>query len=139
MINKGIKGPIFVSIGDSEQLATFLENNPKIPTQSILVDNLGLKAYKSLGFEKIGENPKNAIKGTLNMKMPTNINFKEYLKTVQNDFNSRSKNDFKERVPSLAQLGGTIAVNKNNIVFFYEEGVPGDNANPLEVLKSLES
>jgi hypothetical protein len=30
MRSSGIKGPVFISIGEGDQLKTFLDNNPKI-------------------------------------------------------------------------------------------------------------
>jgi hypothetical protein len=47
-------------IGD--QLKTFLEANPKMPKDLMLVDDYSFNAFKEMGFGKIGENPELAIK-----------------------------------------------------------------------------
>jgi hypothetical protein len=36
------------------------------------------------------------------------------------------------------RLGGTFAINKNNIIYAYEDGVPGDHPKPSEVLKAFD-
>jgi hypothetical protein len=47
-------------VGD--QLKTFLEANPKMPKDLMLVDDYSFNAFKEMGFGKIGENPELAIK-----------------------------------------------------------------------------
>ena len=51
-----VRGPIFVSIGSVDKLKLFLEKNPKIPADQILVDDYEHKSYKqTMGFERFDE------------------------------------------------------------------------------------
>ena len=65
-----IQGPCFVSIGNSAKLSAFLENNPNINRDYVLVDDDSLRAYNSVGFGSIGENKELTIKGTAKMQAP---------------------------------------------------------------------
>ena len=51
-----VRGPIFVSIGSVDKLKLFLEKNPKIPADRILVDDYDHQSYKeTMGFERFDE------------------------------------------------------------------------------------
>lgn len=125
-----ISGPILISLGDQEKLDKFLENNPKVPRNLLLLDDYSLNAYNALGFGKIAENKEMAKAGTKNMQAPS-LGFKEwitYFKTVGGLAKGLTKD-------AALQIGGTFVIEGNNFLFFDEEGVPGDYPKPKEVLK----
>lgn len=55
MSGAGIRGPFFVSIGDSDKLNVFLDNNPNVPRKNLFVDDYSFKAYKSVGFGSLND------------------------------------------------------------------------------------
>lgn len=130
-----IAGPVFISIGEGDQLKIFLENNPKIPKDLMLVDDYSLESFNSVGFGKIGENAELAKKGSKNLSLP-NLKpgrFMSYLKNVgQLSPVPKNAKTFPEGV---LRLGGTFGVNGSDIVYLYEDGVPGDHPIPSDVLE----
>ena len=112
----------------------FLENNPKIPKDLMLVDDYNFNAFNSVGFGKIGENAELAVKGTKNLKAPnlTFGRFFSYLKNVSKL--APIPKDVKGIPEGVLRLGGTFGVNGDDVVYLYEDGVPGDHPNPADVL-----
>lgn len=100
----------------------------------MLVDDYSFEAFNGVGFGKIGENQELAIKGTKNMKAPalTPGRFFSYLKSV-GKLAPIPKN-VKGIPEGVVRLGGTFGINGNEIVYLYEDGVPGDHPIPSEVL-----
>jgi hypothetical protein len=139
MRRKGIAGPVFISIGEGDQLQTFLEKNPYIPPELMLVDDYSFAAYNGAGLGRIAERRDLAVKGTRQMKPPS-LRPKQWLAYIRNfaklspipkDFNMRS-------VPEgVTRLGATFGVVGNQVIYVYEDGVPGDHPDPLEVIKSF--
>lgn len=140
MRETGIAGPVFISIGDASKLSLFLELNPEAPKDLFLVDGYTFDAYKTIGFGTIGQDRMNTIKGTRKMKFPL-FGFRTIRKYLANVIKlspikpgARGKERFPEGV---TRLGGTIAVDGNDIKFVYEDGVPGDFPSPPDVLDKL--
>ena len=134
----GIVGPIFITIGESDQLQMFLEKNPKIPKELIFVDQPTLESYNAMGLGKMFENKELTKKGGKNFKAP-NLTFNEwknYLTSVGKVMPAGSNEDVLLKV---SKLGATYAINKKNIVYVYEEGVPGDNPDIKEVLAIIKN
>jgi hypothetical protein len=111
-----------------------LENNPKIPQDLMLVDDYSFEAFNSVGFGKIGENADLAVKGTKNMKAPslTAGRYFAYFKSV-GKLAPIPKN-VKGIPEGVLRLGGTFGINGKEVVYLYEDGVPGDHPIPSEVL-----
>lgn len=124
----------FLPVGD--QLKLFLENNPKIPAELMLVDDYSFEAFNGAGFGKIGENAELAVKGTKNMKAPALSfgRFMSYFKSV-GKLAPIPKN-VKGIPEGVLRLGGTFGVDGKKVVYLYEDGVPGDHPIPYEVLSS---
>jgi hypothetical protein len=123
-----------VSIGEGDQLSLFLEKNPKVPKELMLVDDYSFAAYNRIGLGKIGDDPRLAIKGTKNMKAP-NVS-REYLSNAMKLAPIPKKFSFK--IPEgVTRLGGTFGVDGNKMVYLYEDGVPGDHPNPADVLAAF--
>ncbi len=80
----GISGPCFISIGDSEKLEIFFNNNPKIDRNNFLIDGYSLSAYNAVGFKNIMDDQAQAKQGSQRMRAPV-MSFSEgfkYLKAV---------------------------------------------------------
>lgn len=93
----------------------------------MLVDDYSFGAFNGVGFGKIGEDAKLAIKGTKNMKAPalTAGRFFSYFKSV---------GKLAPNTEGVLRLGGTFGINGKEVVYLYEDGVPGDHPIPSEVL-----
>lgn len=137
----GISGPIFVSIGDEGKLATFLDANPKVPKELMLVDDYSFGAYNSAGFGKLLEDKENTKKGSTKIKTGDlkRLGFKQWLSyakivgqvaPIQKDAMK-----FGEVPEGVTRLGGTMGIKNNRLEFFYKDGVPGDYPDPDLVLK----
>lgn len=140
MRETGVAGPVFISIGDAEKLNLFLELNPNAPKEQFLVDGYEFDAYKSIGFGVIGGDPKMALKGTRRIKFPkfSFATLRKYLKNVMRLSPIKPGARGRERFPEgVTRLGGTVAVDGEDIKYVYEDGVPGDYPSPVEVLNSL--
>ncbi len=116
------------------KLEVFLEKNPKIPRDMIFVDKPSFAAYKSMGIGKLFDDMELTKKGGKNFKIP-GLTWKEWT----NYFSSVSKiSPDKDAVVEIgSQLGASYAVNGKDIVYFYEEGIPGDSPDPLTVIAML--
>mmetsp|Transcript_1186 Transcript_1186/g.2575 ORF Transcript_1186/g.2575 Transcript_1186/m.2575 type:complete len:164 (-) Transcript_1186:20-511(-) len=142
-----VRGPIFVSIGSVDQLQQFLEQNPKVPANQILVDDYDHKSYKeTMGFERFDEITSiNQLKGLevskLVLPLFRTLGISRLLKYVQN-------------VPSLAPVegelnwrelpegglrnGGTIVLGggaEPKIVYRWNDKIPGDVPDPSDVYR----
>ena len=101
----------------------------------MLVDNYALEAYNSAGFGKIAENAELAVKGTKKFGPPelTPKQFMTYLTNVGQLAPFPKK--FSLGIPEgVLKLGGTFGINREKVVYLYEDGIPGDNPTPMEVL-----
>jgi hypothetical protein len=86
MRTAGISGPCFISIGDTEKLKIFFENNPKIDKSNFLVDGYSLSAYNTVGFKNIMDDQAQAKLGSQRMRAPS-MSFSDgfkYMKAVGN-------------------------------------------------------
>lgn len=140
MRQSGIAGPVFISIGDAEKLDLFLTNNPDIPKSSILVDGYDFNAYNAVGFGKLLDNRANTIAGSKKLKAPK-LGFKmwrQYLRNVMR-LAPIPKGSKPNSIPEgVTRLGGTLAVNGPDLIYAYEDGVPGDYPEPTEVLSQFD-
>lgn len=140
MRKSDITGPVFISIGDAEKLEIFLENNPKADPTMFLVDGYTFDAYNSMGFGKLLEDREATKAGAKKMRRPklSFARFRAYLKNVAR-LSPIPKGSIRQRrfPEGVTRLGGTIGVDRNNVVYAYADGVPGDYPNPADVLDSL--
>ncbi len=144
-LQQNVHGPIFVSIGSVEQLEQFLEENPKVPADQILVDDYDHKSYKeTMGFDRFDEITSiNQLKGLdvskLILPLFRTLGVSKLLKYVQN-------------VPSLAPVegdlnwrelpegglrnGGTLVLGggaEPKILYRWNDKIPGDVPDPSDV------
>ena len=66
----GVAGPLFISVGRSDQLAKFLDLNPELAGAPALIDDTPtFEAYRAAGFNYLmGDKP---LEGPPEMKVPT--------------------------------------------------------------------
>jgi hypothetical protein len=137
MRRKGIQGPIFISIGEGDQLKLFLEKNGYMPPELMLVDDYKFNAYNAVGLGKIGESRELAVKGTRKMK-PPGLKLKTWWTYVRNVGKLAPIPKNVKGIPEgVTRLGATFGVSGNRITYVYEDGVPGDHPNPEDVIKSF--
>ena len=145
-----VRGPIFVSIGTVEQLSMFLEKNPKIPRDQILVDDYDHKSYKdTMGFQKFDEiKSLNQLKG---------LELKKLLLPLVNVLGISNLWTYVRNVPKLAPIegdldwtnlpegglrnGGTVVISsgqrEDEIIYRWNDKIPGDVPNPSDVYNEI--
>lgn len=138
-------GPLFISIGDEEKLNLFLDKNPYIPRDQAFVDDMvEFGAYKAAGFGRFDDtDPDLAKVATRNMGAPDLGGIRGWW----NYFNSVIK---LSPIPPKQQgqgagaggmpegvlrLGGTFVVSGNDIVYQWNDRIPGDHPNIEEVFQ----
>ena len=139
MKSRKIKGPIFISIGEEDQLAIFLEKNPDLPKELLLTDDYSFAAYNAVGLGRIGEDQNMAVKGTKNMKAP-NLSMQKWLAYASSVGKlAPIPKDLKfGQIPEgVTRLGATYAIDGKKIVFTHEDGVPGDHPVLADVLAAF--
>ena len=133
-------GPIFVSIGDAEKLSKFLELNPFIPRDKAFVDDMkDFKAYEAVGFGRFDETDKEELK-SLALSAPDLGGFGGWWKYMSNVMSlSPVPKDMKfgEIPEGVLRLGGTFVVEGQDIIYQWNDKIPGDHPNPEDVLKVL--
>jgi len=130
-----VNGPLFVSIGDAEKLETFLAQNPKIPRESMFVDDYTFGAYKAMGFKSFTETDKDAIKD-VKMTAP-DLSFGQWMSYIGNVGKvSPIPKDLKfGDVPEgVLRLGGTFVVNGDDVIYQWSDRIPGDHPSIDEVI-----
>lgn len=133
-----IQGPVFISIGEADQLKVFLENNPKIPQELIYVDEPSLKAYNAMGIGILFDNKERTMKGGFKIKSP-GFNLSEWRNYLSNVVRITPRGSNQEILKKVSTLGATYGVSGDRIVYVYEEGVPGDNPEINDVLSTLKA
>lgn len=122
----GVRGPIFISIGDQEKLARFVTVNPSIPPNSMFVDSYEFAAYKSVGLKSFTEVDKDAIKG-VNLSAPQ-LGWKGLWKYIANVGKLAPVKQGQTGFPEgVLRLGATFVVSKNDVVYQWNDRVPGDH------------
>eukprot|EP01041_Mallomonas_annulata_P010473 gene10473-21847_t len=141
MQSTGISGPCFVSIGDTTKLNIFLEKNPNINRDFILVDDYNLEAYKSIGLKNILEDKSQTIQGSARMSSPglSASEWFSYMSSVGSLIPTDKPFKFGDVPQGVLKLGGTFGIINNVVNYVHLDGVPGDHPNPTDVLKSFEN
>jgi len=135
MAASDINGPIFVSIGDDEKLNTFLDANPNIPRDQVFVDDYSFGAYKAMGFKSFTETDKEEAK-KVTMTAPS-LSFGEFMKyfSVVGKVSPIPKDMKFGQIPEgVLRLGGTFVVNGEEIVYQWNDRIPGDHPDINQVL-----
>lgn len=128
MVKAGVNGPVFVSIGDSEKLNIFLSQNPNVRREDFFVDNYSFDAYRAVGYtKKFAE----SNLGEVTKVEPPDLSPGQWMSYLGNagkvqPFPNGQELQFPEGV---LRLGGTMVVNGNDIVYQWNDLVPGDHPN----------
>lgn len=135
MKENNINGPIFVSIGDPEKLEEFLKQNPKVPRDSIFVDDYNFDAYKKVGFKSFTETDDESKKQAKLAK--PNLSFKQWMQYLGNVGKLSpipSDMKFGDVPEGVLRLGGTFVVNGDDVLYQWSDRLPGDHPDIDEVL-----
>jgi len=136
----GVEGPIFVSIGTAEKLRTFLDLNPRVSKDQILVDDYNHKLYKELGFSRFDQ---------VDLKDIRKLDAKKLFRFFQLGFGNMWNYATKalEMAPVEGGVnwldlpegglrnGGTLVVKGNDVIFQWSDTIPSDVPNVLDVLE----
>mmetsp|Transcript_34150 Transcript_34150/g.72769 ORF Transcript_34150/g.72769 Transcript_34150/m.72769 type:complete len:150 (-) Transcript_34150:344-793(-) len=133
-------GPIFVSIGTPEKLATFLELNPHVPRESILVDGYDHRLYKSLGFsrfDKVGINGAKEIDATKLFRFlglgPGGL--WNYATRFLEMAPVEGEVDWSDLPEGGLRNGGTLVVKGDDVVYQWSDTIPSDVPDVAEVVR----
>ena len=134
---KGVKGPLFVSIGDQKKLETFLELNPDVPRDTVFVDDYDFKAYKAVGFGKFTDLSAKDRKD-LTIRKP-DISLKTWWKYLKNVIKLSPIDKDKPGIPvGVLRVGGTFVIQGDDVVYQWNDKIPGDHPEPEDVLRFVE-
>ena len=130
-----------MSIGDATKLQKFLEINPSVPADQVFVDDYNLEAYTAAGFGKLEIGAK--LPEGFSLKPPEMGGFGgwwNYLKNVVNVSPAPSESVTSDQVlESVSRLGGTFVIEGDEVVYQWNDFVPGDTPDLAEVLEAVKS
>lgn len=132
-------GPLFISVGRPEQLRQFLDVNPELKDAKALIDDSpNFEGYKSVGFNiMIGEKQ---LEKPPDFKPPKAMGFTKwltYLKNVASLSPVPKDMKFGELPDGVRVLGGTYAIDGDDVVFSHMDEVPGATPEISAVLKTV--
>eukprot|EP00746_Dinoflagellata_sp_MGD_P076077 gnl/MRDRNA2_/MRDRNA2_30601_c0_seq1.p2 gnl/MRDRNA2_/MRDRNA2_30601_c0~~gnl/MRDRNA2_/MRDRNA2_30601_c0_seq1.p2 ORF type:complete len:170 (+),score=42.69 gnl/MRDRNA2_/MRDRNA2_30601_c0_seq1:606-1115(+) len=139
LIGAGVKGPVFVTIGDSDKLKIFLENNPNVPRDSIFTEGFqgsdAFAAYNAVGFGKWGGDDPSAASEPI--PPPKGLSFGQWMSYIFNVLKISPVPDGLKlgQIPEgVLRLGGTFVVKGNDVVYQWSDDKPGDHPDISEVV-----
>jgi len=131
-----VHGPLFVSIGTAEMAKKFLSLNPSVPAQMMFVDDYSFSAYNAMKLEKITSQPPELVKD-VKLKAPKLGGFKGWFSYLSNVMALSPIDKDKPGLPEgVTRLGATFVVKENDVVFQWNDRIPGDHPDPREVLST---
>jgi len=134
-----VEWPIFVSIGTSEKLETFLEMNSCVPRDGILVDDYDHTLYKKLEFSRFDEAElvwSDTLKASKLLQF-TNIGVANLLNYTTNALRMapvKGRVDWRSLPEGGLRNGGTLIVNGEDIVYQWSDKIPSDVPNVNDIL-----
>lgn len=130
----GAVGPLFVSIGDETKLNTFLDLNPHVPRDSIFVDDLSMGAYEALGFGTMDDAIKNPPKD-LKLKAPAIGGLGPWMSYLGHVMDLSPVDTKTKNFEGVKRLGGTFVVDGDDIIYQWNDRLPGDTPDLNQVMK----
>ncbi|EOD31452.1 hypothetical protein EMIHUDRAFT_231839 [Emiliania huxleyi CCMP1516] len=132
----GVAGPLFISVGRPDQLKQFLEVNPELTGAKALIDDSpDFAGYRAAGFNlKLGEKQ---LEKPPDFKPPKAMGMGKwmtYLKNVGSLSPVPKGMKFGEFPEGVKVLGGTYAIDCDEVLFAHSDEVPGATPNIEEVL-----
>ena len=139
LASAGVAGPLFISVGRSDQLAKFVELNPELKEAPALIDDTPtFEAYRAAGFNYLmGDKPLDTPPDFKPPKTMSGGKWWSYLRNV-GDLSPVPKDMKLGEFPNgVKVLGGTYAIDDDAVVFSHMDKVPGATPQIEEVLASV--
>lgn len=131
----GVRGPAFVSVGDAVKLNAFLDKNPELDRSKFFVDDSAERdAYASTGFGLIGS----TVPTSTEVK-PPGFSWKrwfDYITSVMSLSPVPKDLKFGQVPQGVLQLGGTFALDGDEVTFAWADPIPGQHPEVEDVLKA---
>lgn len=139
MAKAGVAGPLFISVGRSDQLAQFLDLNPELASAPALIDDSPtFEAYRAAGFNYLmGDKPLEQPPDFKPPKAMTGGKWWSYLRNVNQLAPIPKQMKFGEVPQGVRVLGGTYAIDGEAVVFSHMDEVPGATPDIEDVLASV--
>lgn len=135
----GVAGPLFISVGKSEQLAKFLALNPELNGAAALIDDTPtFEAYRAAGFKYLLGDV--VLETQPNFKPPKSMTpgkWWSYLRSAPGLVSVPENIKFGSVPPAVRVLGGTYAIDGDAVLFSHMDKVPGATPDIQEVLASI--
>jgi len=132
-----INGPCFISIGEGDQLKIFLEKNPELPPELLLVDDYSFEAYKAVGLTTLLE-AKAGPERMSKMKAPDlGSKWFSYLGSAGKLAPIPKDLKFGQIPEGVTRLGGTFGLKGNKVTYVYEDATPADYPEPDSVISAM--
>ena len=129
-----MRGPAFISVGDDEKLAKFLDLNPAVPRANCFVDDTpDFAAYEAAGFGKIGD----VVPDDVSLK-PPGFGIKQWFDYLSNvaSLSPVRKDKPLEFPQGVLRLGGTFVLDNDDVAFAWADPTPGQHPPMVDVLKA---
>jgi len=138
----GVAGPLFISVGRPDQLAKFLEINPELAQAKALIDDSPtFEGYKSAGFNYLmGDKELEEVpdfKPPKTMGMGKWFSYLKIVMTLSPIPEDKSGMKLGDVPPGVKVLGGTYAIDGNQVKFSHQDAVPGATPEIEAVLASV--
>lgn len=129
---------LFVSIGDADKLNTFLDKNPTIDRDQMLVDGYELSAYNAMGLKKFTDQDKEVVQ-RVKLTAPDLGGLGQWFSYLSSAGAlapvEKGSKDFPEGV---LRLGATFVVQGNNVIYQHNDRLPGDHPDLDDVVAAVE-
>jgi len=142
-----------VSIGTPEKLSRFLEMNPHVPRDSILVDDYDHSVYRdTLGFTRFDDfgrekwadlTPSSAVRLVRNLLRFTTTLGPEGVWSYATEGLSlaptEGRIDWRSLPEGGLRNGGTLVVTGDDVVYRWDDRIPGDVPDVADVLEKAKA
>lgn len=139
LVEAGVAGPLFVSIGDAGKLNKFLDLNPSIRRSDAFVDDYSFAAYEGAGFKSMDMANTDAAKEAAKSLKPPGLDMQTWFKYLTNVASLSpipGQMKFGEIPEGVMRLGGTFVVDADNVVFQWSDKIPGDYPDVEDVVRT---
>jgi len=127
-----------VTIGDVKKLNVFLEKNPNLSKELTFVDDYDFEAYESAGFDTKFTDTSPEDAKAVKMESP-NLSLKQWMSYAGSVGKispiPENQSLFGGGVPEgVLRLGGTIVVKGDDVLYQWNDRLPGDHPDIDEVV-----
>lgn len=125
-------------MGRSDQLASFMRLNPEITAPLLIDDSPTFDSYRAAGFNYLmGDKPLQSPPDFKPPKTMTGGKWWGYLTNVKDLSPVPKELTFGEVPPGVKVLGGTYALDGDEVVFSHMDVVPGATPDIEEVMAAV--